>query len=416
MRRRSANWSDVVVTAILMLLLVPLVLAQAASQAELAARVHCASNLRQLGQAMLLYSNDNRGAFPRSIAGNPTDPKPTWGTPYEGNDKLIPEEGANVDAFDPKKSNAVPSANDVTAALFLLLRTQDITSEVFVCPSTGSEKWNYGGGTRNPLDWTNWPGKKALAEHLSYSFQNPYPSAAAIGNGFKFNNTLGAEFAVLADMNPGVDALTRITAASRVEKELAKINSPNHAGAGQNVLFGDGHVSFEGSPHVGVNFDNIYTYGDSGGQNKDKAGDGIVGSPVGPDDSILLPTARDLGIVNADGALSEAAKKARDSIIGNFMPGTAEELAAAHEKLIGSYTREEQGRKIKLQITKEKLTANSGPLFLIFDYKVDGVSKSASRLTLTAPNTEPTQIGVSINAEGVVIKGNPYLDGEWKKQ
>ena len=35
---------------------------------ETANRVKCASNLRQIGQAILLYSNDNRGAYPRTVA------------------------------------------------------------------------------------------------------------------------------------------------------------------------------------------------------------------------------------------------------------------------------------------------------------------------------------------------------------
>src|SRR4051812_7535519 len=48
-------------------------------------RVKCASNLRQIGQAILLYSNDNRGHYPRTVyvPGQP----PTWGT---GADYLDP--------------------------------------------------------------------------------------------------------------------------------------------------------------------------------------------------------------------------------------------------------------------------------------------------------------------------------------
>src|SRR5205823_5196621 len=49
---------------------------------ETANRVKCASNLRQIGQAILLYSNDNRGAYPRTCAHTPAtaDESPTWGT------------------------------------------------------------------------------------------------------------------------------------------------------------------------------------------------------------------------------------------------------------------------------------------------------------------------------------------------
>src|SRR5687767_12618746 len=98
-------------------------------------RVTCASNLRQIGQAMLLYSNDNRGALPRVTFLKGDDPKPVWGTGASGKDPF-------VDA----------QANDVTAALFLLLRTQDITSEVFTCPSSNAEKDVYGGEGKMPID------------------------------------------------------------------------------------------------------------------------------------------------------------------------------------------------------------------------------------------------------------------------
>ena len=38
---------------------------------ETANRVKCASNLRQIGQALLLYSNDNKGLYPRTCATTP---------------------------------------------------------------------------------------------------------------------------------------------------------------------------------------------------------------------------------------------------------------------------------------------------------------------------------------------------------
>ena len=57
---------------------------------EPANRVKCASNLKQIGQAMLLYANENRGAYPDSIV--------------------------------------------------TLLRTQDLVTDVLTCPSGNAEK------------------------------------------------------------------------------------------------------------------------------------------------------------------------------------------------------------------------------------------------------------------------------------
>src|SRR2546423_3768678 len=87
---------------------------------ETANRVKCASNLRQIGQAILLYSNENKGAYPKTYTTVGTTVTPTWGT------QLTPPPATGADPFNAT-SGVQP--NDVTAALFLLMRTQDITSE-----------------------------------------------------------------------------------------------------------------------------------------------------------------------------------------------------------------------------------------------------------------------------------------------
>jgi prepilin-type processing-associated H-X9-DG protein len=118
---------------------------------------------------------------------------------------------------------------------------------------------------------------------LSYSFANPYPNDDAVKAGYKWINPRPQEFVLAADLNPGVDELTK-TGPAAPRDDIHKINSPNHLGDGQNALFSDGHVEFDPNPFWGVNRDNIYTFGVGDGA-------GIIGSPVGPDDSILLPTA-----------------------------------------------------------------------------------------------------------------------------
>src|SRR5207248_51335 len=151
----------------------------------------CQSNLRQLGQALLLFANENKGKYP-AVKHDPTKPAVTA---YTGSE-----------AGDPAATDG-PEPNDVTAAMFLLLRTQDITSKVFVCPSSAAQTWNYGGGENSALNRSNFPSRR----YLSYSYANPYPSQAAIDAGYKLNNALSAEFVVMADMNPGSEALLKLT-------------------------------------------------------------------------------------------------------------------------------------------------------------------------------------------------------------
>jgi prepilin-type N-terminal cleavage/methylation domain-containing protein/prepilin-type processing-associated H-X9-DG protein len=258
---------------------------------ETANRVKCASNLRQIGQAILLYANDNRGAYPRTLY--TANSAATWAT------------GTNAAPQDPFASGATESPNDVTAALFLLLRAGDITSEVFNCPSSNATKWDYGGGTNTAQNWSNWNGYTPLLNNMSYSYENPYPSSTAVANGFKLNTSISAEYAVASDINPGVSGdgmgtntgqVLSVTTGSSA-KQMVASNSTNHAGAGQNVLFGDGHVEFDQNPFVGVQRDDIFTCysqvptaGAAGGTNQTTYAAGVQNSPGDGNDSILLPT------------------------------------------------------------------------------------------------------------------------------
>ncbi len=228
-------------------------------------RVKCASNLRQIGQAILLYSNDNRGMYPHGRRSSGPVRTPVWGT--------------GAAATQPSDADG-PAENDVTAAVFLLLRTQDITSEVFTCPSSNDDKDNYGGGGNTPIQRSNFTN---FRKNLSYSYQNPYADESAIKAGWILNNSLGAEYAVAADKNPGVagtDDNVLKPVASSSARDMRFGNTNNHEKDGQNILYGDGHVAWESNPFVGVNRDNIYTTVDGR----------IAASPVDANDSILLPT------------------------------------------------------------------------------------------------------------------------------
>lgn len=274
LRPRGLTYVEVLVVIGLILIALAFLLPtlHSTNHGDTSSRVKCASNLRQIGQAILLYSNDNKGTYPF--------------TTYTAGATVIPTWGTGAASSDPWATNG-PQPNDVTAALFLLLRTQDITPEVFTCPSSNAEKWDFGGGATTALNWSNWTDVK---KNLSYSYQNPYANDAALKAGFKLNMSIVAEFAVAADMNPGTSGGTvnvaSVTTTSSAS-DMKNANSRNHDGDGQNILYGDGHVSFEQNPFVGVHRDNIFT---TKANSSAFTGGPVIASPFDANDSILLPT------------------------------------------------------------------------------------------------------------------------------
>ena len=98
-------------------------------------RIKCASNLRQIGQSIELYRQVNNGKLPRTIADESENPTPAFFT-----------NPAAPDPFGP----GGPEANDLTAALYLLVRAGDLSEEVFICPSSQHER-----GMQDPLTTSN---------------------------------------------------------------------------------------------------------------------------------------------------------------------------------------------------------------------------------------------------------------------
>jgi prepilin-type N-terminal cleavage/methylation domain-containing protein/prepilin-type processing-associated H-X9-DG protein len=252
---------------------------------EQANRVKCASNLRQIGQGIQMYANENKGNFPRTYFKTDTAAI------------IASNSGFNQPkSFADTPTGASPVGNNcVTASLFLLLKTQDLTSEVFICPSSQGERDSFQGkSVQERSNFTEIP------LNLTYSYIAPFPQQTARDAGFKLNYTLTSDFAIASDMNPGnvggnpTDNVT-IVKPSSARNVMANANTNNHNGDGQNVLYADGHVEFQNSPFCGMlrpgtspttSFrDNIYT-----------ATAGATGAPTlgeGPKDqydSIMLPT------------------------------------------------------------------------------------------------------------------------------
>ena len=240
-------------------LLISILLPSLNKARETANRAKCASNLHQIGLAILLYQQDNQQLYPRTQQSVNDAPVPTWGTGLT----------APAATADPFVASANVTNNDVSASLFLLLRNEQIGSEVFICPSSSAEKWDFGGGANTAQNWVNWNAQAGIIKNLSYSYQNPFASTTSVTYGWNLRNP-DSTYAIASDINPGrtvpngsFNPATVLT--NSPNSVMRQGNSTNHDQDGQNVLFGDGHADWQTNPFCGTQHDNIFTgrYGTS---------------------------------------------------------------------------------------------------------------------------------------------------------
>ena len=267
---------------------------------EQANRAKCSNNLRQIALAGIMYANaDTRsGQFPRTyyLAGGVE--RSSWGgqghgsTPLDSNQK-------NPNSFSIASPQTPVGRNNSSAAFYLILKTQDITPDAFVCPSSNAERAYVGEDIQN---WSNFP--KPMNKYLSYSYNHPFPTTGAVAAGWKFNNRCGSEFAFAADVNPGWNGRTAnglwdpaqaaLVTPGDSARKMTQGNSNNHTNEGQNVVYCDGHVEWADSPFAGppqkdTPFrDNIYI-DHSGTYNRTTGGGGYHNDPQDALDILLLP-------------------------------------------------------------------------------------------------------------------------------
>lgn len=287
-RRKGFTLVELLVVIGIIALLISILLPSLNRARETANRVKCGSNMRQIGQAIQLYANENKGNYPRTRYSTVTAGINGYFDP--------PVTAPNPPPKDPFIDSLGTGDNDVVKAMFLLIRTQDITPEVFICPSSNDEKDTYGSGAgvsaQSKVSFT-------LPKNLSYSIANPYPDTNAVNNSYKLNATTGAEFAIAGDKNPAGAINYLLTSATETssQAEMQKANSPNHQGQGENVLYGDGHAEFQQNPFCGSKRDCIYTVSGStnGSATTNRQAPAKGGTtnciPTWSGDSVLLPGA-----------------------------------------------------------------------------------------------------------------------------
>jgi prepilin-type processing-associated H-X9-DG protein len=141
-----------------------------------------------------------------------------------------------------------------TRAFWMLVRSGDVLPKTFICPTSGD--------TPDPTTNIDAYYDFAGPNHVSYGYQVPFgPPKTRAGEWIDANVPLAADKGAYSDPTVPVPPKTATTQPTGPDffASWRPYNSRNHQGEGQNVLYADGHVSFERLPAVGVDGDNIYT-------------------------------------------------------------------------------------------------------------------------------------------------------------
>ena len=314
MRKAAFTLIELLVVISIVAILISILLPALAKARELANRAVCMANIRGIVQSMITYSQSSNGVFPVTYAAGWTtfDNAPVVemspNMPVTGGYELPTAQeavqGWYYDFSYPPFGGGPVYASPMGPIWCMVLQGYT-TPTSFICPSdplaVGPSQETYieaglryynsifgGGGNWNPNVFgvdTNDMGMvgdgyyDVYGEGLSYSIAFPLPwENGGLGSPGRWWTTDGANSQVplVSDMapldggaagvpvgdGPGEGVYQRITTTLPTANTYGPYiyNSGNHAGDGQNVGFGDAHVTWEISPYVGQNGDNIFTY------------------------------------------------------------------------------------------------------------------------------------------------------------
>ena len=316
MRKKGFTLIELLVVIAIIAMLLAILMPALNKVKQMAMRVICATNIKGLGTAHMVYSGDYEDQYA-----------------IQGGRGQHPWQDITQVWHNPATNWQQTTNHPITvgASLYLLVREADVNPKSFVCPASNQEEYdgtNRGaGGSGGPsLDLVElWDfGSKdptygtGPGNCVSYAYQMPYGNSTDLGPcKYAASGTSTASFAVMADKNPWQDRklkkgagtadtyhdfVSRLGAywpqnANIPKFQILRANSQPHNRDGQNVLFGDGHTEWAKTSDVGVKHDNIYTPQGGSGNQEEQIRSGFAGAnfsfnndlqPVGSQDSVLV--------------------------------------------------------------------------------------------------------------------------------
>jgi len=252
MKKKGFTLVELLVVIAIIALLMGILMPALARVRQIAYRLYCGTNLSGIGKAMLIYSNDYDDEMPRA-GGRTSVYAPT----------IANWQGATRDAAFGMTAGVGGAAN-ITSCFYLLIKYSEVTPKSYLCKGdsgvTEFKPSDHAAAGAELIDLWDF-GTPPSQAHCSYAYHLPYGV-------FALTSSSEPGMAVAADPNPwqntsGTTArlATDWTRFSTVfdRDSIKKGNAQTHQEDGQNVLFMDGHSSFEKSSRCGVDDDNIYT-------------------------------------------------------------------------------------------------------------------------------------------------------------
>jgi len=236
-------------------------------------RLYCGTNLSGIGKAMLIYANDYDDELPLAgVPGSKLGQTANW------------KADTRAEAFSDGQAS-------MSANFYLLIKYAEVTPKSFRCIGDPGVTYFTPGiyKVRNKDLVDLWDFGPNPSKHCSYTYHFPYGPN-------RLTSSSDPGMAVAADRNPWLAAPGytarfakdfRLFTPGGSRKAVKFGNAIQHHQDGQNVLFMDGHTSFEKTPACGVNDDNIYTPW-NGNDIRKGARPTLKSRPASKTDSLLL--------------------------------------------------------------------------------------------------------------------------------